>query len=62
MRWSIVALLDGFSDDGLQLPDATGERFNRALLLVQHLAQVIDDTLEVSIAGFEFRKSLVHEA
>jgi hypothetical protein len=63
MRWLFVRqrirALDGFGKKRLKTVHTRGQRFNRALLLVQNVAQIFHEALQEGVSRFEFRQSIV---
>jgi len=59
LRWPVVPLSQALLDQVLHLLQPAREGFDQSLLFVHHVAEVIDESLEVRVAGFEFRESLV---
>lgn len=54
--------LESFHDDRFEAFHACREGSDRALLVVQNMAQVLDETLEKAVTSFELRKSLFSHA
>jgi hypothetical protein len=62
LRRSVPNLVHGVGDKGLELLEAARDRLERSLLLVNHVAELINESLEIRVPGFEFGQSLVIHA
>lgn len=64
MRWllvwqSFVGVVQGFGHEGLHTFEATGHLVDEPLLLVERSAKLLDETLQVAVAHFDFGEAVV---
>ncbi len=49
-----MGLIHGFGDKGLDSLEPGRHRVDEPLLLVQDMAQIFDDSLQIAVAHFDF--------